>query len=78
MVIHEHGDEALRPTDKAWKCPKCRKEFLTISCINSHKERCTNNPDIKPDKPQKSKYDIEREKQLNENLREFKKEHNIR
>jgi len=74
-MIHEYNDEALRPTNKAWKCPKCGKEFFTISIILYHKEKCTNNPNIKR---KKSLYDIEREKKLKESLRQFKKQYRIK
>jgi len=73
MSIHELGDEGLRPTNKAWRCSKCGTELFTKSAILNHKERCTNNPNIKLQK-QISKYDIEREKKLNESLRQFKEQ----
>ena len=31
---------ALRPTRKAWKCPKCGIELFTVEVIKEHKERC--------------------------------------
>jgi len=74
IIIHENGDEFLRPTNKPWRCPKCGAELFTVSCIITHKERCTDNPNIKL---QKSKYDIDREKQVNESLRQFKEQHHI-
>lgn len=78
MAIHEAGDESLRPTDKAWKCPKCGTELLTVSCILSHKERCTDNPNVKTPEPQKTRYETEREKLINENMKQFKNEHGVR
>ena len=38
--LHEYGDEVLRPTNKAWKCPKCGIELYTVEVIKAHKERC--------------------------------------
>jgi hypothetical protein len=76
--IHEYGDSALRPTNKAWKCPKCGVELLTVSCIVSHKQRCTNNPTVKKPLRQKTKAEIEREQKLKESLKQFKQRNHIR
>lgn len=40
MSLHEDGDDALRPTNKAWKCPNCGVELYTVDVIQAHKERC--------------------------------------
>lgn len=78
MPIHEVGDEALRPTNAAWKCSKCGATLLTVSCIESHKARCTNNPNVKPTvQKRKSEDDILREQQLQDSLATFKKEHGM-
>lgn len=76
MVIHEYGDEFLRPTNKAWKCSKCGTELYLVSSILSHKKRCTNDDSIKI-QVEKSSYDLEREQKLRESLEQFKKQNKI-
>jgi len=39
-IIHEPGDEFLRPTNKPWRCLNCGQKLFTVSAILSHKERC--------------------------------------
>jgi beta-lactamase regulating signal transducer with metallopeptidase domain len=69
MAIHENGDETLRPTNAAWKCPHCGTELYTASCILSHKERCKEN---KQDKKEE-----ERNRKIQESLKQFKIKHGI-
>ena len=66
---------ALKPTRKPWKCIKCGIELFTVEVIKAHKERCTNNPNVKTPK---SQYEIERSSQLKESLRLFKEKHGIK
>lgn len=76
MAIHENGDETLRPTNAAWKCPHCGTELYTASCILSHKERCK---EKKPSKEEEDiiKYEEERDRKIQESLKQFKIKHGI-
>ena len=65
--IWEPGDEAVRPTQKPWKCPDCGVELYMRASIESHKRTCAGQKT-----PEKSEYEIEREKQLQESLRKFR------
>lgn len=74
MAIHEPNDEFFRPTNQAWKCPKCGQKLFTVSCIVSHKERCIDTPNVEKPKPQ---HEIEHKQKLKNSLEEFKKQHRI-
>ena len=72
-MVHEFGDEFLRPTNRPWKCPKCGNTFLTVSVILSHKESCKG-----PVKNlNEETYAADHRKKLDENLLEFKKVHGL-
>jgi hypothetical protein len=76
MSIHEYGDEALRPTSKAWICLNCGVKLYTVSCIESHKARCNTKKESKREIREKEIKDL-REKELIKNIKIFKEKNGI-
>jgi len=62
-----------RATRKPYKCFKCGNIFYTRDIYLKHKETCKGKT-----QKRKTQFEIERQKQLKDSLRAFKKEHGIK
>ena len=72
-ISFEDFNQNPRPTRQPYKCSKCGNIFHTRDIYLKHKETCKGKT-LK----QHTQYEIEREKQLENSLRAFKKQHNIK